>query len=150
MVNTLVQMQVRIFLYFHSILNLKPGLFQNVTSYPFMTRILRDGRAHIHALWFDIYTGEVHCFSRKHKVYYTRCLHKHFPLLGTKTLGTSYSETTNLLRPQTLAARSTHEYFLLPKFWFTKSLPYYLADNTNSYHSAAMTALKLPDFCSRL
>ena len=69
MVNTLVQMQVRIFLYFHSILNLKPGLFQNVTSYPFMTRILRDGRAHIHALWFDIYTGEVHCFSRRHKTF---------------------------------------------------------------------------------
>jgi hypothetical protein len=28
----------------------------------------RDGRTHIHALWFDIYTGEVHCFSRKEKV----------------------------------------------------------------------------------
>ena len=49
MVNTLVQMQ-------------------NVTSYPFMHNCLRDGRTHIHALWFDVYTGEVHCFSRKEKV----------------------------------------------------------------------------------
>jgi len=50
MVNTLIQMQ-------------------NVTSYPFMAGCLQDGRAHIHALWFDIYTGEVHCFSRKHKTF---------------------------------------------------------------------------------
>lgn len=50
MVNTLVQMQ-------------------NVTSYPFMHSCLRDGRTHIHALWFDIYTGEVHCFSRKEKTF---------------------------------------------------------------------------------
>ena len=49
MVNTLLQMQ-------------------NVTSYPFMHSCLRDGRTHIHALWFDVYTGEVHCFSRKEKV----------------------------------------------------------------------------------
>ena len=49
MVNTLVQMQ-------------------NVTSYPFMHSCLRDGRTHVHALWFDVYTGEVHCFSRKEKV----------------------------------------------------------------------------------
>ena len=51
MVNTLVQMQ-------------------NVTSYPFMHKCLRDGRTHIHALWFDVYTGEVHCFSRKEKVFF--------------------------------------------------------------------------------
>jgi len=50
MVNTLVQMQ-------------------NVTSYPFMHSCLRDGRTHIHALWFDVYTGEVHCFSRKEKTF---------------------------------------------------------------------------------
>jgi len=50
MVNTLVQMQ-------------------NVTSYPFMHKCLRDGRTHIHALWFDVYTGEVHCFSRKEKTF---------------------------------------------------------------------------------
>ena len=45
MVNTLLQME-------------------NVTSYPFM-RSHKNGRIHIHAFWFDIYTGEVHCFSRK-------------------------------------------------------------------------------------
>jgi len=50
MVNTLVQMQ-------------------NVTSYPFMHSCLRDGRTHVHALWFDVYTGEVHCFSRKEKTF---------------------------------------------------------------------------------
>jgi len=37
---------------------------ENVTSYPFM-RGHRNGRIHIHAFWFDIYTGEIHCFSRK-------------------------------------------------------------------------------------
>ena len=41
---------------------------------------------------------------------------KNCALLETQTLGTSYSETTNLSRPQTLAARSPHEYSLLPKF----------------------------------
>ena len=45
MVNTLMQME-------------------NVTSYPFM-RGHKNGRIHIHAFWFDIYTGEIHCFSRK-------------------------------------------------------------------------------------
>eukprot|EP00088_Acartia_fossae_P001374 TRINITY_DN10533_c0_g1_i2.p1 TRINITY_DN10533_c0_g1~~TRINITY_DN10533_c0_g1_i2.p1 ORF type:complete len:309 (+),score=56.90 TRINITY_DN10533_c0_g1_i2:96-1022(+) len=42
---------------------------QNVTSYPFMHKCLRDGQTHIHALWFDVYTGEVHCFSRKEKTF---------------------------------------------------------------------------------
>ena len=45
MVNTLMQME-------------------NVTSYSFM-RGHKNGRVHIHAFWFDIYTGEIHCFSRK-------------------------------------------------------------------------------------
>ena len=49
MVNTLLQME-------------------NVTSYPFM-RSHKNGRVHIHAFWFDIYTGEVHCFSRKEQTF---------------------------------------------------------------------------------
>lgn len=49
MVNTLMQME-------------------NVTSYPFM-RDRKDGRIHIHAFWFDIYTGDIHCFSRKEKTF---------------------------------------------------------------------------------
>jgi len=49
MVNTLMQME-------------------NVTSYPFM-RGHKNGRVHIHAFWFDIYTGEIHCFSRKEKTF---------------------------------------------------------------------------------
>ena len=49
MVNTLLQME-------------------NVTSYPFM-RSHKNGRIHIHAFWFDIYTGEVHCFSRKEQTF---------------------------------------------------------------------------------
>jgi len=49
MVNTLVQME-------------------NVTSYPFM-RNRKDGRIHIHAFWFDIYTGEIHCFSRREETF---------------------------------------------------------------------------------
>lgn len=49
MVNTLLQME-------------------NVTSYPFM-RNNKNGRIHIHCFWFDIYTGEIWCFSRKDKTF---------------------------------------------------------------------------------
>ena len=49
MVNTLVQME-------------------NVTSYPFM-RSHKNGRIHIHAFWFDIYTGDIHCYSRKEQTF---------------------------------------------------------------------------------
>ena len=45
MINTLLQME-------------------NVTSYQFM-RSHQGGRIHIHAFWFDIYTGDIHIFSRK-------------------------------------------------------------------------------------
>ena len=49
MVNTLLQME-------------------NVTSYPFM-RSHKNGRIHIHAFWFDIYTGDIHCYSRKEQTF---------------------------------------------------------------------------------
>ena len=49
MVNTLLQME-------------------NVTSYPFM-RNNKNGRIHIHCFWFDIYTGEIWCFSRRDKTF---------------------------------------------------------------------------------
>jgi len=49
MVNTLLQME-------------------NVTSYDFM-RNNKDGRIHIHCFWFDIYTGEIWCFSRREKTF---------------------------------------------------------------------------------
>jgi len=49
-VNTLVQME-------------------NIASYPFMTDCIRDGSTHIHAMWFDIFTGEVHYFSKKQKCF---------------------------------------------------------------------------------
>jgi len=40
---------------------------QNVASYSFLKQGLSSGKIWIHALWFDIYTGDVHYFSRKHK-----------------------------------------------------------------------------------
>ena len=43
---------------------------ENVTSYPFM-RNNKDGRIHIHCFWFDIYTGEIWCFSRCSAVFIT-------------------------------------------------------------------------------
>jgi carbonic anhydrase len=49
MVNTLVQME-------------------NVASYAFMGDLVRDGKTHIHAFWFDIYTGDIYYFSRRRKV----------------------------------------------------------------------------------
>merc|ERR1712111_153462 len=48
MINTLLQME-------------------NVTSYQFM-RSHKGGRIHIHA-WFDIYTGDIHIFSRKENTF---------------------------------------------------------------------------------
>ena len=49
MINTLLQME-------------------NVTSYDFM-RSHKGGRIHIHAFWFDIYTGDIHIFSRKENTF---------------------------------------------------------------------------------
>ena len=34
-----------------------------------LTAALRNGRIHIHCFWFDIYTGEIWCFSRKDKTF---------------------------------------------------------------------------------
>jgi len=42
---------------------------ENVTTYDFMRDHVRDGRTHIHAFWFDIYTGEIYCFSRRKKCF---------------------------------------------------------------------------------
>ena len=49
MINTLLQME-------------------NVKSYRFM-RTAAEGQVHVHAFWFDIYTGEIHIFSRKEKTF---------------------------------------------------------------------------------
>ena len=45
---------------------------ENVASYSFMGDLVRDGLTHIHAMWFDIYTGDIYYFSRKRKVSLTR------------------------------------------------------------------------------
>ncbi|KAJ8939933.1 hypothetical protein NQ318_007861 [Aromia moschata] len=37
---------------------------QNIASYGFLKRRLETHQLHIHALWFDIYTGEIYYFSR--------------------------------------------------------------------------------------
>lgn len=36
----------------------------NVASYGFLKRRLETHDLHIHALWFDIYTGDIYYFSR--------------------------------------------------------------------------------------
>lgn len=40
---------------------------QNVASYGFLKKRLERHELHIHALWFDIYTGEIYYFSRQAK-----------------------------------------------------------------------------------
>lgn len=40
---------------------------QNIASYGFLKRRLETHQLHIHALWFDIYTGEIYYFSRAAK-----------------------------------------------------------------------------------
>lgn len=37
---------------------------QNIASYGFLKQRLEKHELHIHALWFDIYTGEIYYFSR--------------------------------------------------------------------------------------
>ncbi|KAK4880809.1 hypothetical protein RN001_008955 [Aquatica leii] len=40
---------------------------QNIASYGFLKKRLETHQLHIHALWFDIYTGEIYYFSRQAK-----------------------------------------------------------------------------------
>lgn len=40
---------------------------QNIASYGFLKKRLERHQLHIHALWFDIYTGEIYYFSRAAK-----------------------------------------------------------------------------------
>ncbi|CAH2001861.1 unnamed protein product [Acanthoscelides obtectus] len=40
---------------------------QNIASYGFLKRRLEQHQLHIHALWFDIYTGDIYYFSRAAK-----------------------------------------------------------------------------------
>lgn len=40
---------------------------QNVASYGFLKKRLEQNDLHIHALWFDIYTGDIYFFSRQSK-----------------------------------------------------------------------------------
>ncbi|XP_064638967.1 beta carbonic anhydrase 1-like [Lineus longissimus] len=40
---------------------------QNIASHPFLHEKLSSEQVRIHAMWFDIYTGEVYLFSRKNK-----------------------------------------------------------------------------------
>lgn len=39
----------------------------NVASYGFLKKRLETHDLHIHALWFDIYTGDIYYFSRGSK-----------------------------------------------------------------------------------
>ena len=40
---------------------------QNIASYNFLKRRLESFQLHVHALWFDIYTGHIYYFSRRTK-----------------------------------------------------------------------------------
>lgn len=40
---------------------------QNIASYGFLKKRLEQHDLHIHALWFDIYTGDIYYFSRQAK-----------------------------------------------------------------------------------
>ncbi|KAL5004406.1 hypothetical protein ScPMuIL_017862 [Solemya velum] len=42
---------------------------QHVASYPFLKEKLSKNEVRLHAMWFDIYTGEVYMFSRARKVF---------------------------------------------------------------------------------
>lgn len=40
---------------------------ENIASYRFLKKRFEKSDLHIHALWFDVYTGEVFYFSRDEK-----------------------------------------------------------------------------------
>jgi len=40
---------------------------ENIASYSFMTDSIQNGKTKVHAMWYDIFTGEIHYFSRKQK-----------------------------------------------------------------------------------
>jgi len=40
---------------------------ENMASYPFMAEGIQDRRTQLHAMWYDIFTGEIHYFSKKQK-----------------------------------------------------------------------------------
>ncbi|GJQ82471.1 putative reversible hydration of carbon dioxide [Trypoxylus dichotomus] len=42
---------------------------QNIASYGFLKKRLETNELHIHAVWFDIYTGEIYYFSRAAKTF---------------------------------------------------------------------------------
>ncbi|KAA0191789.1 hypothetical protein HAZT_HAZT000893 [Hyalella azteca] len=42
---------------------------QNIASYNFMRDGLAKGRVYLHAFWFDIYSGDIHYFSRQQKTF---------------------------------------------------------------------------------
>ncbi|PAV81673.1 hypothetical protein WR25_17282 [Diploscapter pachys] len=37
---------------------------ENVTSHGFLKEFLESGKVHLHAMWFDVYTGEMYMFSK--------------------------------------------------------------------------------------
>ena len=41
---------------------------ENIASYPFMAENIQNGNTFVHAMWFDIFSGEIQYFSRKQKV----------------------------------------------------------------------------------
>ena len=41
---------------------------ENASSHGFMAGLMREGRALVHAMWFDVRSGDVLYFSRKEKV----------------------------------------------------------------------------------
>lgn len=56
---------------------------QNIASYGFLKRRLEKHQLHIHALWFDIYTGEIYYFSRAAK-HFIKIDENNFPKLLTE------------------------------------------------------------------
>ena len=41
---------------------------ENAASHGFMAGLLREGRALVHAMWFDVRSGDVLYFSRREEV----------------------------------------------------------------------------------
>ena len=41
---------------------------ENIASYPFMQKCIQAKQTQIHAMWYDIHSGEVYLFSKSQKV----------------------------------------------------------------------------------
>ena len=73
---------------------------ENIASYPFMQKCIQAKQTQIHAMWYDIHSGEVYLFSKAQKV--------------SSNVSNNYGKTSEVIN------------FLRSKIWILRTLLRYL------------------------